>query len=464
MNILAIEKTAFYIGAVGLIFIPFSISITQLFLYTASLLSFILLIKKKFNYTLIFKCLFPFILLYVYLFIITIIQNESLNFIISSEWKDVFLILFFFWSYYFSGSNYSKNLFRLIIIIFFIFIGVGFISLFTPFRLGNLFYHLQHGFIFDGKYRAQHLIFPLDFISLKWNLNSIEYPMGIYMPVGFYGTHLSFGSVIALISFYFLSLSLLKFNYKSFYKKSLLLFMTTGISILILFFSQARSSIFGFIVIFLLFLILLIKSYTFNEKLKVMLKTSIYLFLILISIVIIAMMISPYLKELILQTSGIEKKHTDYQRNLLWYVSIKVFLNNPLVGYGAGNFKDTIFNEILNIIKEKPLLWYPFYQTEIMHGHNDLIHFLVSGGILGGFFYIWFFYQQFKVLFENNQNVMHKISESQNFHLHNKENFLIFLFFPVFLLFAGMFQCYFLSDHTMQLFWILYGISLRIIT
>lgn len=464
MYILAIEKTAFYLGAVGLIFIPFSISITQLFLYIASLLTFILYIKKKFNYSLIFKSLFPFILLYVYLFIITMIQNQSLNFIITSEWKDVFLILFFFWSYYFSNSNYSKNLFRLIIIIFFIFIGVGLISLFIPFRLGNLFYHLQHGFIFDGKYRAQHLIFPLNFISLKWNLNSIEYPMGIYMPVGFYGTHLSFGSVIAMISFYFLSLSLLKFNYKSFYKKSLLLFMTTGISILILFFSQARSSIFGFIVLFLVFLFLLVRFQRYNNKWKIIIKTFTYIFLIMTFIIIMIIIFSPYLKELILQTTGIEKKHTDYQRDLLWFVSIKVFLKNPWIGYGVGNFKDIIFNEILNIIQEKPLLWYPLYQTEIMHGHNDLIHFLVIGGISGGFFYLWFFYQQFKILFENIPKIMKKFNESEDFHVFNKENFLIFLFLPVFLLFAGMFQCYFLSDHTMQLFWILYGISLRIIT
>jgi hypothetical protein len=40
---------------------------------------------------------------------------------------------------------------------------------------------------------------------------------------------------------------------------------------------------------------------------------------------------------------------------------------------------------------------------------------------------------------------------------------MVFLYLPIFLLFAGLLQCYLLDDYTMQLFWILYGISVGIL-
>ncbi len=464
MYIATIENISFYLGVIGLFFLPFSISLTQLFLYISSILSLFLIFKKNFNTSVLLKNLLPILILYLYLLIISIIQNHSFKYILTSEWKDIFLILLFFWSYYFANSNYNQLLIRFLGIIFLIFLGIGLISSFLPFRLGNLFYHLQHGFIFDGRYRAQHLVLPLNFLPMKWELNGTTYPFGIYMPVGFYGTHLSFGSIIAMISFYFFTISFVKIMNRRFNKNMILLFILTLISLLILFFTQARSSIFGFIMMTVFLIIFLLSSNVFYQKWKLVIKPFVYIFLFFMFVLLILIIISPNTKEIILQTFGWERKHTDYQRELLWYLSIQAFLKNPWMGYGIGNFKETMFQEILNTIKEKPLLWYPLYQTEIMHGHNDLIHFLVIGGIFGAFFYLWFFYQQIKILLKHLPYIINQLNESQKFRLFDQENFLIFLFLPIFLLFAGMFQCYFLSDHTMQFFWILYGISFSTIT
>lgn len=446
-----LETISFSVGIIGIIFLPFSLSITQGFLYLASLL---LLISLIFNKQKIHKFPIVFVVLYIWLYFISFFHNLSFKEMIQTEGKDIFLVMYFLWSYYFIQSSYQKKLLYFINLVFILFLLIGFISLFVPFRLSNLFYHLKYGFIFDGKIRAQHLIFSLDFLPIHWNLSQNTFPIGIYMPVGFSGTHLSFGAQISMITFYFLSLFYIEL-FNSNYKKKLILFIVSFYCLILLFFIQARSSIFGFSIMFLTFFITmnnqLHKNVLYKKKIDNIYKSILFFIITIILLIAIAIIQSEAFREIFLQTIGLEKKHTDYQRILLWYTAIRVFFKNPIIGVGLNQFQNHVFQEILTIIQEKPLLWYPLYQTEIMHGHNDLIHFLVIGGIVAGIFYLMFFYTELKNI---------EIFLKHDSIIQIKRNPpIVFLYLPIFLLFAGLLQCYLLDDYTMQLFWILYGIS-----
>jgi O-antigen ligase len=459
------KKIIFYIGCFGLYFLPLSLSLVQFFLYLSSLLLITMILSTKENKEIFFKIPISFIGIYLFLYIISIFRNISFKEIFTTEGKDVFLILFFLWSYYFIQSSFKNQLLKTIKIVFFIYLFIGGISLFLPFRISNLIYHLQNGFVFDGNHRSQHLILSLDFLPIHWHLNSMTYPIGIYIPVGFSGTHLSFGAQISLVSFYFLSLCFISYFKTKNIKQIMIYWLFLFLSLVILFFTQARSSLFGFFITSLVYIFLNIfliyKIDDYKKNVINLLKIFIIILFILILLFSVLFFVSYKFNEIILQTIGLEKRHTDYQRLLLWYTAIRVLSKNPILGAGINQFKTTIFNEILMITKEKPLLWYPLFQTEIMHGHNDLIHLLVIGGLIAGFLYLLFFYCQFKNISIFSQNFY---SIFTNPKIEFTENpFLIFLFLPVFLLFAGLFQCYFLDDYTMQLFWILYGISIGLL-
>lgn len=429
-----LEKYCFYLGAIGVFSLPFSISIAQLFLYfsTIGVIILFLFTKRTLIDKEVIKLFLYFLFFYIWIYISNFLQNQYRL----KSIQDFFLIFFAFWSYYFINSNYKNKLLKYFIILFFIFIGIGIISSLLPFRLSNLFYHLQNGFYFDGKYRSQHLLYALPFFD--WKLSGNSYPFGIYIPVGFTGTHISFGSMISMISLFFF--------FKFLKEKSIRNFIIFFLFFILVLFSHARSALFGFtITIFTIF-------YFFELKNKIA-KKIILLSIILISLIILIYIILP---EKIQKILPFYQKHTDYQRIFLWYVSLEVFFKNLIYGTGTLNYQNFIFHEILTIVQKKPFLWYPLYQMEIMHAHNDFVYFLTGSGIIGIFFFLNIFYQKFKIL--NNS-----LNHIQNFTQWNLEkNFLVFLFLPIYLLFAGMFQCFFLDDYTMQLYWILYGISLGI--
>ncbi len=280
------------------------------------------------------------------------------------------------------------------------------------------------------------------------------------MAVGFSGTHLSFGSQLSMIGLFFLFSTFFLINNKNI-KGSMVYSILLLINLCILFFNQARSSMLGYFITSMIIFVIL--YFMYNKQIKIKKRFYVLIIVLILSFLfyIIYLITTQKWEEILSYIPFLQKKHTDYQRMLLWYVVIRIFLQNPITGIGMGNFKDTIFNEILKIIKEKPLLWYPLYQTEIMHAHNDFLHFLVSGGIISGILYLTLFF-----LFLENLKIIKKefiLNKNSQDSLIQEKNFLIFLFLPIFLLFAGIFQCYFLDDYTMQFFWILYGISCGIL-
>ncbi len=429
-----LETFIFYLGVLGIFFLPFSISLTQSFIYlSSSILILYLIYKKKIIIDSESKTIFlSTLIFYIWIYISNIINAQySLVSI-----KDFFLIFFGVWSYYFVQSEYKEKLLKILTIIFLIFLIVGIVSSFLPFRLPNLLYHLQNGFFFNTKYRAQHLLFrfPLE----NGNFLGSQFPLGIYIPVGFTGTHLSFGSMMSLISFFYFYRIL-----KAVSIKHMIIFVLIS-SIII--FSHARSAIFGLTISFV---------YIFYINLKSKKKLIIFVFLLMF-VAFSLYVASLVLPENLLRIFPFYKKHSDYQRTFLWYLSFEVFVKHFIVGVGTLNFSSNIFQEILNTVQEKPLLWYPLYQTEIMHAHNDFVYFLASAGVIGIILFLNIFYQKLKILH-------HNINFLDKNHYTTKDLFLVFLFSPIYLLFAGMFQCFFLDDYTMQLYWLLYGISLGIL-
>lgn len=428
-----IEKLSFYIGAIGIIFLPFSLSLAQSFLYLSSCILMVYLIYKRDHF---FdqdsKNIFiAFLAFYIWNYISNVYNSEySLESI-----KDFFLIFFGIWIYYFSQGEFKDKLLKYITLVFFIFLVAGIISSFLPFRLSNLMYHLQNGFFFNSKYRAQHLLFSFPFGS--WNFSDSQFPFGIYIPVGFTGTHLSFGSLISIISLLFFLRFLKEISIK--HGIIFLLFLT------IVFFSHARSAIFGLLIAFFYIL------FTIILKGKTKIK-----FIITIAFIVIIFIFYLVLPENLQRFFPFYKKHSDYQRVFLWYLSLEVYFKHFLVGVGTLNFSNRIFQQILITVQEKPLLWYPLYQTEIMHAHNDFLYFLVGSGIIGAILFLNIFYQKLKIL---HQNLNFLVKQ----HYTIEDFFLVFLFSPVYLLFAGMFQCFFLDDYTMQLYWLVYGTGLGIL-
>ncbi len=459
-----LEKLLFYCGVTGVLAIPLSLSISQSLLYISSFSLILLLVLYKkiqiYNKPQFLKSVFPIVLLFI-IFLISLIYHKDFKNIYKTEIKDLFLIFPFFWSYYyFSNTIYKEKLQKVLFTLFIIYLIIGIVALFIPFRLSNLLYHFRYGFFFTGEKRFQHLSFSLDFLPFHWNLEGISYPPGIYMPVGFSGTHLSFGGQIAIISIFFLYIFLFSFydffiTRNSSKKNSFIirLFLLL-ISLTILFFGQARSAILGFSVaaFFLILSYFLVLDKKIN-KFKLIFKGMIFLILIF-AVLLIIIFQNENLQHIFFYLIGLEKKHTDYQRMVVWYLSFELFLKNFLLGVGPGNFEHQAFLEILQVLKTKPQLWYEMYQTEIMHAHNDFLHLLAISGILGGIFLLLFFYLQLKNLFIFYQKYSLQIFE------RNADLTLIFLILPLFLLFAGIFQCYFLEDRTMMLFWFLYGSAL----
>lgn len=62
------------------------------------------------------------------------------------------------------------------------------------------------------------------------------------------------------------------------------------------------------------------------------------------------------------------------ERLLLWQSAIHMFLDHPLTGIGAGNFKQVYQKQYISPLAKEPGL---------MHAHNDYLHSLAETGIIG---------------------------------------------------------------------------------
>lgn len=94
------------------------------------------------------------------------------------------------------------------------------------------------------------------------------------------------------------------------------------------------------------------------------------------------------------------KVQSNYERILIWQSSINMFIDNPILGVGVGNFH----NDYMNIYRS------PLSREDNEHSHNNFLLFFSETGFLGGFsfilFLIYLYYYSIKKFFQT-KNIVH---------------------------------------------------------
>jgi len=90
------------------------------------------------------------------------------------------------------------------------------------------------------------------------------------------------------------------------------------------------------------------------------------------------------------------KEYTANQdRFYMWYGALELFLKNPIIGVGTGGY-----GSALKTIR-------PSNDPFIAHPHNSFLYILVSFGLLGFGFYIWFFLNLFKISWPKRNSLVY---------------------------------------------------------
>ncbi|MBW7857886.1 MAG: O-antigen ligase family protein [Leptonema sp. (in: Bacteria)] len=457
-----INDYSLWFGLISIIGIPISISMSQGFLAVAVILVLISRYHSKFNdntqplpkslrIVLIFG-----LSIYISWLLSAMIHSvidrsiEPLVKATHSDLKDVWLILMSVWAFHHGSfsESHRRRLLRVVAIVFLIILLLGLVSSVTPFRLSKLFYHLQHGWHFSSEARLQHPMLHL--------------PFGItfYMPVGLLGTHLAFGAQLAFftipITLYLVDHYLMK-NIWSKYQLTIVILFVLALFVLLL--NNARSAILGLLSALLAGILFLSCLKWRRSALKLILPPAIVLFL-----VTAVAIVNPNAGDLLMQSIGIEKKHSDYQRIMLWSVTSEVALDNVVVGVGPGMFSESVYNQMNQDAIDKPYLWYLYMQTERGHAHNDFLFQVTTAGFIGGFLFIAFWISLLSMVFRTRENQSQTLFENESESKSEIDSFLVsFLpfvrFSPILLLFGGLFQCYFLDDQVILPFWLFVGLA-----
>jgi O-antigen ligase len=412
-------KYSFLFLKLFLLFFPISVTLSQSF----AILSFSLFIyhsytenKQQNLYTEIFIIS---ILLYISLvpsILIHIFSYDSFfKQITKSEISDFWMCFIILPAYYFyKDESKKKELEKTLFISSLILFSTGFISLFTPFRLGK---YISSGFkVIDGD-RLQHY---------AGNFFGID----TYLPLGMMNTHLTYGGLLGLVTPFFWTYILKNFYTSRILKKFFFLILSF-ISILIILFNQSRSVWFG--LLFCLFFILLRGKFYKNKKVLISIS------FILLSISLVGVFL--YSKNWMLQRAfGEAFKHsTENQRYFIYKNTVELIKRNPFLGVGAGRFENEHFEESKGLIKENEQLWYELEITPRQHAHHDLLHFFAIGGILSFSLYLYFWFYIYLY-----------------FYIFKLKDTFPFLGLQV-LFFSGLFQSYFLDDEFILPFYAILG-------
>lgn len=464
-----IHDYSLWFGIVSIISIPISISISQGFFVVALLLVLVCRYhpKLKANTKPLPKPLpkplkiLLFIGLSIYIsWLVSALSHaaltqsvEPLSKAMRSDVKDLWLMAMAIWTFHHGSfsERHRRLLLRAVAVTFLITLLLGLISIFTPFRLSRLFYHLQNGWQFSAEARLQH---PM-----------IQLPFGItlYMPVGLLGTHLAYGAQLALfmvpVTLYLLDRFLIKSRFK---KSDFIIGILFVLMTFVLLLNNSRSAILGMLSALLAGILFLICLKWKKSALKLIWLPAIAIFLSAAIIIV-----KPSAGEHLMQSIGIEKKHSDYQRVMLWSVTSKLILDNLAVGVGPGMFSESVYNRMNQDAIDKPYLWYLYMQTERGHAHNDFLFQVATSGLMGGFLFVAFWASVLLlILREDKSDTESLLEDCQSLNLQTKEfdnllsSFLPFVgFTPILLLFGGLFQCYFLDDQVILPFWLFVGLA-----
>lgn len=406
--------------------IPLSVSLGQLFLG----LTFVFYIadknRKPIQWSLLFKLSSLLFGLYLFSALVHFVQSGFsiiyLKSIKTSEIKDILLFFGMVLITNIKTEDFGRVQ-RFIWYSVLVLVITGFLSIFTPYRLGKMVTDLftpTHTWKFTHHYG---------------NLMNI----GIHLPIGFMNTHLTYGGLLLIYTPFILfqTLSHLK---KDVHIKTKLFYITIFILFLsVLVLNNARSAILGSAVAIFIGLIDMI---LFRKVISLKIVSRfIFVLLLIAGILGFALMKNEAFSKTILPLIG-EKKHTDSGRTFIWNSTFPMIESNPIFGIGPGNYAKQVEIERRKLSEQDKELLFFYEVTQRGHAHNDYFHIAAISGLANSFVYL--------SIFLVGMYYISKLKQS-NFLFYGLIGFG----------FAGMFQCYFQDDEVVILFWLLFGLLNR---
>lgn len=286
-------------------------------------------------------------------------------------------------------------------------ISVGFFSLFFPYRLSTF---VMDGFKYIDGRRLPHLLYQT------------EFGLGLYLPIGFQNTHLTFG---ALLAFYlppilYQSYRLFKWKLRSLRFWSFLSLPIVGI--LLLFLNQSRSILLGLSLSYLLILGLRVSYLKTKWK-------QLTVFFLFLSVLVFSLYQFNWLFKRAIDDL-FAKQSLENQRTWIHKINFQILSENPIHGIGAGTYSKKFESIAKQIVQENPQTYYDLSITPKSHAHFDALEFAILGGIFGFFFYFAFV-----------NLILIRISKMR------RKRFLYVGIYAI--LFAGISQCFLLDDETL---------------
>ena len=406
---------------------PLSVTISQSFAILGSLF-FILDAGTKKN--LLRKMKYPIFIMGTLLYLSLLIsffkhfnsyQNPAKE-IVKGEFSDIWFCVVFLASGFLSRDRENLKLFKISFFISLSFTLIsGIISIFTPFRLAP---YIINGFKIVEGVRAQHYAGDL-------------FGVHTYLPIGLMNTHLTFGGILGLYYPGLLAYYIYKFPERKEYKNLFYSFIIFLFTVLLLY-NQSRSIWMGI----LFALIIMVMKWRNFLKEFINKKRLFYLFILFM--ILLSTGLYFFQKNWLLKRAledSISDNTTENQRYFIYKNTLEIIYNNPFFGVGAGNFS-LIHKEYSDKMAIKnPELYYELSVTPRGHAHNDLLHFLSTGGIFTAILFILFWLLNIKFFLE--------AEDEQDSILFS--GFLVL--FP-----SGFFQCYFLDDEVTLPFFVFLGI------
>lgn len=378
---------------------------------------------------------FLFFGIYILLFVSSLIHADLYSpffkkFLKQSEFGDFWMLLIFPAAFLVASKEKNQTVLkRFLFASASIAILLGCISLFSEVRLGKF---VSNGFKYAPGDRLQHFSGKIG-------------PIKLYLPIGMMNTHLTFGGLLGL----FLPGLFVDWFQSIKKKKNFVLILKTLLvfaGFIILFFNQSRSVWLGVFVVF----VLLIWKGTFSLRknlpsvsLRTKLITGLTLIVVLFGIGYL------FRNNWLIQRSIsqiFEVHNTENQRYYIYKNTIPLVKEHWLTGVGGGNYKDSHWKESSQMIEREEQLWYELYITPRGHAHNDLLHFISTGGIFAGILFLLFWGKLFVSFFQKN--------------FDSTTGIPIFAIGVLSLFPAGFFQCYLLDDEVVLPFFAFCGIFL----
>ena len=357
----------------------------------------------------------------------------------SGELKDSVLMTMAFWVLAYTGAEQGRRrLYKTLQIVAWVLVLSGAVAVFSKFRLARFPYHLVHGWVATPAARYQHFSGTL-FAQTRW-------PLHLYMPIGFMGTHLTFAALLSFV-FPFLLLRVahpLVSNVRSVLQPALLRrLVLLAVATAVLLLNNGRSAILGLSGALALAFYFFSRTH-WRSRLRIV---GAVLLVCGLSIGLLAT-ISPRtgsrFGQVIAAVFG-GGKHTDWQRIFVWQGTLDIVSRNPVFGVGPGAYGREIENAILRFSQEKPRLWYAYALIQRGHAHNDPFHLLAVGGPLPLLFYLLLL-----ILLVRRMLLPARTIQGEYWKWG-----------PLVVFAGGLYQCYFQDAEVLLPFWLLVGVLLN---